>query len=145
MAFATNRLDAWSHMPNRQLGYSACCLGPPSEAPTQSWITVAGVNYLDRGGKRRVFDASFKLQVVEMIRTQGLSVGEVCRDMKLGETAVRRWLAQVDAEQIGQPGIGKPLTAEHQRIRQLEVENKQLRGDVEILKKVSAFFARELR
>ena len=95
--------------------------------------------------KRIVFDASFKLQVVEMIRTQGLSVGEVCRDMKLGETAVRRWLAQVDAEQIGQPGIGKPLTAEHQRIRQLEAENKQLRGDVEILKKASAFFARELR
>ncbi len=95
--------------------------------------------------KRRVFDASLKLQVVEMIRTQGLSVGEVCRDMRLGETAVRRWLAQVDAEQIGQPGIGKPLTAEHQRIRQLEAENKQLRGDVEILKKASAFFARELR
>jgi len=60
--------------------------------------------------KRRVFDASFKLQVVEMIRGQGLSIGQVCRDMKLGESAVRRWLAQLDAEQLGQPGIGKPLT-----------------------------------
>ena len=67
------------------------------------------------------------------------------RDMKLGESAVRRWLAQFDAEQLGQPGIGKPLTTEQQRIRQLEVENKQLRGDVDILKKASAFFARELR
>lgn len=95
--------------------------------------------------KRRVFDASFKLQVVEMIRAQGLSIGQVCRDMTLGETAVRRWLAQVDAEQLGQSGIGKPLTAEQQRIRQLEAENRQLRGDVEILKKASAFFARELR
>lgn len=95
--------------------------------------------------QRRVFDADFKLQVVQMIRTQGLSVVEVCRDMRLGETAVRRWLAQVDAEQSGQPGIGKPLTAEQQRIRQLEAENKELRGDVEILKKASAFFARELR
>jgi transposase len=94
---------------------------------------------------RRVFDASFKLQIVQMIRIQGLSVAEVCRDMKLGETAVRRWLAQADAEQMGQPGIGKPLTAEHQRIRQLEAENRQLRGDVEILKKASAFFARELQ
>ena len=74
-----------------------------------------------------------------MIRAQGLSIGEVCRDMKLGESAVRRWLAQVGAEQLGQPGIGKPLTAEHQRIRQLEAENKQLRGDVDILKKSSAF------
>ena len=95
--------------------------------------------------KRRVFDASFKLQVVEMIRAQGLSIGQVCTNMKLGETAVRRWLAQVDAEQLGQPGIGKPLTAEQQRIRQLEAENRQLRGDVEILKKASAFFARKLR
>ena len=86
--------------------------------------------------KRRVFDESFKLQVVDMIRTQGLSVGDVCRDMKLGEKAVRRWLSQVDAEQIGQPGIGKSLTAEHQRIRQLEAENRQLRGDVEILKSI---------
>jgi transposase len=40
--------------------------------------------------QRRTFDAEFKLQVVQMIRQQGLSVGEVCRDMKLGETAVRR-------------------------------------------------------
>ena len=85
--------------------------------------------------KRRIFDASFKLQVVQMIREQGLSTGEVCRDMKLGETAVRCWLAQVDAEQLGQPGIGKPLSAEQQGIRQLEAENKQLRGDVDILKK----------
>ena len=84
--------------------------------------------------KRRVFDASFKLQVVQMIRAQGLGIGEICRDMKLGETAVRRWLAQVDAEQLGQPGIGKPQTTEQQRIRQLEAENKQLRGDVDILK-----------
>ena len=95
--------------------------------------------------KRRVFDASFKLQVVEMVRSQGLSIGQVCKDMNLGETALRRWVAQVEAEQLGQPGIGKPLTAEQQRIRQLETENRQLRGDVEILKKASAFFARELR
>ena len=95
--------------------------------------------------KRKVFDASFKLQVVEMIRVQGLSIAQVCRDMKLGETAVRRWLAQVEAELLGQPGLGKPLTVEQQRIRQLEAENRQLRGDVDILKKASAFFARELR
>ena len=59
--------------------------------------------------------------------------------MKLGKTAVRRWLARVNVEQINLPGIGKPLTAEHQRIRQLEAENKQLRGDFNILKMASAF------
>lgn len=95
--------------------------------------------------KRRTFDASFKLQIVQMIRDQGLSVMQVCRDMNLGETAVRRWIAQFDAEQAGQIGVGKPLTAEQQRIRQLEAENRQLRQDNDLLKKASAFFARELK
>jgi transposase len=80
-----------------------------------------------------------------MVKRQGLSVGQVCKDMKLGESAVRRWLTQFEAEESGHSGIGKPLTAEQQRIRQLEAENRQLRGDVDILKKASAFFARELR
>lgn len=80
-----------------------------------------------------------------MVKVQGLSISQVCKDMKIGESAVRRWIAQLEAEQLGQNGIGKPLTAEHQRIRQLEAENRQLRGDVDILKKASAFFARELK
>jgi transposase len=37
------------------------------------------------------------------------------------------------------------LTAEQQRIRQLEADNRQLKSDNEILKKASAFFARELK
>ena len=95
--------------------------------------------------KRREFDASFKLQVVQMVREQGLSVPHICRDMDLGETAVRRWIQQYEAELSGQPGIGKPLTSEQQRIRQLEVENRQLKQDNELLKKASAFFAREMK
>jgi transposase len=84
--------------------------------------------------KRRKFDASFKLKVVQLIKDQGLSVSQVCQDMKLGETAVRRWLRQMDAELAGKTGIGKPLTAEQQCIRQLEAENRQLRLDNDILK-----------
>jgi len=94
---------------------------------------------------RRKFDDSFKLEVVKMIKDQGLSVSQVCRDLNIGDTAVRRWLQQYDAEQLGQPGIGKPLTPEQQRIRQLEQENRQLKVDNDILKKATAFFARELK
>ncbi len=95
--------------------------------------------------KRRRFDSDFKLQIVHMVKSQGLSIAQVCRDMSIGETAVRRWIVQYDAEQLGQAGIGKPLTTEQQRIRQLETENQQLRSDNDLLKKASAFFARELR
>jgi transposase len=94
---------------------------------------------------RRNFDTAFKLQVVQMVRDQDLSVGQVCRDLHLVDSAVRRWLAQYNAEQAGGPGIGKPLTAEQQRIRELEAENRRLREDVALLKKASAFFARELK
>jgi len=95
--------------------------------------------------ERRSFDAAYKLQVVKMIQEQGLTVTQVCQELKLGETAVRRWLKQVQSEQSGQTGIGKPLTPDQQRIRQLEQENRQLRSDNELLKKASAFFAKELR
>ena len=65
--------------------------------------------------------------------------------MSIDETAVRRWVKQVEADQLGNSGIGKPLTVEQQRIRQLELENRQLKSDNDLLKKASAFFARELR
>ena len=95
--------------------------------------------------QRRKFDTSLKLEVVRMINEQGLSVQNVSESMDIGQTAIRRWLTQYGAELNGQPGIGKPLTTEQQRIRQLELENRQLRMDVDILKKASAFFARELK
>jgi transposase-like protein len=40
--------------------------------------------------ERRSFDAAYKLQVVKMIQEQGLTVTQVCQELKLGETAVRR-------------------------------------------------------
>jgi transposase len=98
-----------------------------------------------RHRERRNFDANFKLEVVRMVKDQGLSIAQVCQSMELVDSAVRRWIKQYETELGGQPGIGKPLTAEQQRIRQLEAENRQLRSDNDILKKASAFFARELK
>ena len=95
--------------------------------------------------KRKIFDSSLKLEVIRMIKEQGQSVQNVSESMSIGQTAIRRWLTQYSAEQSGQSGIGKPLTAEQQRIGQLEAENLQLKQDVTILKKASAFFACEMK
>jgi transposase len=95
---------------------------------------------------RRAFDADFKLQVARMVRDQGMSVPEVCRTMSVGRTAVQRWVSHLDAERHGEPvRDAMPLTAEMQRIRQLEEENRRLRSDNDVLKKATAFFARELK
>jgi transposase len=98
--------------------------------------------------KRRVFDTAFKLDVARMVRDQGMSISDVCRTSNIGETAVRRWVARLDADRAtepgAKPGVGKPLTAEQQRIRVLELENRKLKSDNELLKKVSAYFAKEI-
>jgi len=104
---------------------------PPEESPMRK--------------QRRTVDPSVKLEVVRMIKEQGLSVRHVSQSVDVGQTAIRRWLTQYEAEVNGKPGIGNPLTVEQQRIRQLENENRQLRSDVDVLKKASAFFAREMK
>ncbi|OSR67965.1 hypothetical protein BV326_04097 [Pseudomonas syringae pv. actinidiae] len=75
--------------------------------------------------KYRKFDAAFKLDVCKLIVDQGQSVNSVCLDMNLSDTAVRRWVEQYKAELLGGPGIGKPLTNEQQRIRQLEQQIRE--------------------
>lgn len=97
------------------------------------------------GRARRHFDAAYKLQVAQMIRDQGLGLGQVCQDLNLVPSAVRRWVQQLDDERAGRPGIGKPLTPEQQRIRELEAQMRQLKSDNELLKKASALFAREMK
>ena len=85
---------------------------------------------------RRTFDASFKLEVVRMVREEGLGIAQVAKTVDVVETMIRRWIKQVEAEGRGERGIGLPLTADQQRIRQLENENRLLRSDNDLLKKL---------
>lgn len=94
---------------------------------------------------RRHFTPEFKLEVAKKIVQQQHSIIQLCHELNLGETAVRRWVAQYKAELNGQPGIGLPLTPDQQRIRQLEAELRIAKEDNEILKKASALFARAYR
>ncbi|NOU45135.1 MAG: hypothetical protein HOO87_16570 [Methyloglobulus sp.] len=82
------------------------------------------------------YEAAFKLDVARMVVNQGLGVVQVVNGMKIGRTAVRRWVGQYRAEQWG-----KPFTAGLQRIRQPETEGRQLKSDNGPLKKASAFYA----
>ena len=94
---------------------------------------------------RRHFTPEFKLEVAKKIVQQQCSITQLCHELNLGETAVRRWVAQYKAELNGQPGIGLPLTPDQQRIWQLEAELRIAKEDNEILKKASALFARAYR
>lgn len=92
--------------------------------------------------KRRSFSAEYKAEVVELIRASGKSVGQVARELDLTETAVRKWVAQAEVDAGGGPD-GALSSDEREELRRLRRENTQLRMEREILKKATAFFAKE--
>jgi transposase len=89
---------------------------------------------------RRSFTPEFKARTVDLVRSSGKSVGDVCRDLDLTETAVRRWLAQADIDVGRRDGL---TTAEREELSRLRRENRTLREERDILKKAAAFFAKE--
>ncbi len=92
--------------------------------------------------KRRVFTREYKQQVVEVIRSGSRSVGAVAKDLDLSETAVRRWLNQTEVD-AGGGGTGALTTAEREELVRLRRENRTLAMEREILRKATAFFAKE--
>ena len=89
---------------------------------------------------RRSFTKEFKAETIELIRSGGRSVGQVCRDLDLSETAVRRWVAQAEVDSGTRDGL---TTAEREELARLRRENRVLRQEREILVKAAAFFAEE--
>jgi transposase len=64
--------------------------------------------------QRKTVDAGVKLEVVRMLKEQGLSVRHVSQSIDVGQTAICHWLTQYEAEVNSKPRIGKPLTVEQQ-------------------------------
>lgn len=94
------------------------------------------------GQPRRVFTAEYKAEVVELCRSGGRSIGQVCRDLGLGETAVRRWVSQAEVDGGEREGL---TTSEREELAYLRRENRVLREERDILKRATAFFAKETR
>ena len=92
---------------------------------------------------RRSFTSEFKAEIVELCRRGDRSVGQVARDFDLTETAVREWVKQADLD-AGTRSDGL-TTEERSELAALRRENRRLREDVEILKRATAFFAKETR
>ena len=92
---------------------------------------------------RRTFTREFKVQAVKLITEQGKSVAEVARDLDLSEGLLRAWKQALAADgDRSFPGQGN-LPAIEEELRRLRAENKRLQMEREILKKATAFFARE--
>ena len=92
--------------------------------------------------KRRHFTPEYKAEVVRLARTSGKTAGRIARELDLTETAVRDWIRQADIDAGNAPN-GELTTAEREELVRLRRENKVLQMEREILRKATAFFAKE--
>jgi transposase len=91
---------------------------------------------------RRSFTPEFKAEIVELCRRGDRSISQVSRDFDLTETAVRAWVLQAAVDAGEREGL---TTEEREELSRLRRENRRLRDDVEVLKRATAFFAKETR
>lgn len=91
---------------------------------------------------RRSFTDEYKAEVVQLCRSGEKSIGAVCRDLDLVESVVRRWITQAEIDAGQRDGL---TTEERAELRRLRKENRVLRQERDILKRATAFFAKETR
>lgn len=90
--------------------------------------------------KRRRFSPDFKKDAVALVTEQGYSVAKAAQAVDVSENNLRRWKKELEQETIGE----RLNTDERAELARLRRENKELRMEKEILKKASAFFAKEM-
>ena len=94
------------------------------------------------GRQRRSFSKDFKLEAVRLVKEGGLGIGRAAKDLGVCETSLRRWVKQYEIDE-GKSPSGSLTTAEKEELRRLRREVRTLRMEREVLKKATAFFAKE--
>lgn len=92
------------------------------------------------GKKRRAYSDEFRLEALKLISEPGVNVAQVARDLGIAESLLYSWRRKYRGQEVSDKG---GPTADQKRIRELEKENKRLRMEREILKKATAYFAKE--
>ena len=95
------------------------------------------------GQKRsyKTYSKKFKDEAVNLVNEQGYSVVEAAKSLGISTSLLYRWKQQIEDQQQG-----KSLTEDERiELKRLRKENKLLRMEKEILKKASAFFAKEMK
>jgi transposase len=91
---------------------------------------------------KKLFTQEFRDEAVRLAQTSGRSRREVASDLGIGLSTLRNWIDRRRERQMEQPPEGRQddMAAELKRLRR---ENEVLRQEREILKRATAFFAKE--
>ena len=90
---------------------------------------------------KQEYTAEFKELAVKRVK-EGLTPGAVAKELGLVEQTLRNWVKGADAGKLNGPGA-KPVTPEQMELSRLRAENIRLKRECEILKKATAYFAKD--
>ena len=92
---------------------------------------------------RRIFTEEFKREAIKLVTEQGLTMAEAGKKLDIATKSLRTWVAQLERGELKASLGASKLTTDQQRIRELERELAIAKMERDILKKATAFFARE--
>ena len=92
------------------------------------------------GKTRNPYPQDFRDKMVELVRS-GRTPTELAKDYEPTAQTICNWVAQADRD-AGRRDDGL-TSVEHEELRRLRKENRQLREEREILAKAAAWFAQE--
>jgi len=87
------------------------------------------------------YPPEFKEEAVVLVTEQGYSVSEAAESLSIRDNQLYNWKAKLEASKQD----SRLSNDERAELSQLRKENKTLRIEKEILKKASAFFAKEMK
>ena len=91
--------------------------------------------------KNRTYTKEFKEEAVALVTEQGYSVTEAARSLGITTKLIYNWKQKIEAQHSGT----ELSEDERSELIKLRRENKRLLIEREILKKASAFFAKEMK
>lgn len=89
---------------------------------------------------KQEYTVEFKEQAVK--RAQEVGVGVAARELGLVEQTLRNWVKAAAAGKLSVVGA-KPVTPEQMELSRLRADNARLKMHVDILKKATAYFAKD--
>ena len=94
--------------------------------------------------KYQKYDKDFKLEASKLVTQHGYSYAEAARQLGLEDWAIRGWVKTLreSGDLPPEPDNGAPSVAND--LRALRAENAKLRMENEILKKATAYFAKDV-
>lgn len=86
------------------------------------------------------YPPEFRQRAVDLARQREKPVAQIAKDLGISETCLRRWMDRADVDDGVKPGLSGD---ERKELAELRRRNRVLEMEIEILKRASAYFARE--